>query len=728
MNSNMKMHLLGFSSVLLLSAATAFAAPEQDSAANESVEQQQKSLLEKLDSLNDAVLGLRVNGSAKAGVLTSMASSDQFSSQSPTQETQAFTDVNLILTAHPSSETQVRVEARLHKDWQSAYEENNNPIIGHWFSYNGLILDKHLAFNLGYMRVGYTPYTLYTPQPNFLQEPEVFASARVEAMSKRNLDTTSRRLLQGLNVDFHSGEFGALDDIHVQATGARLRNIAKKNDQLFFDFDWSDRYMYGGRFGVEAYGARLGANFVNVFDRELSFLSHDLDLGDTVILDDNKVFTGELGFNTKKILPDLPIVLGFDAEYAMSWWDADLYRSSKKTYSKYTIVKGTIPDEDGVLDSIAYVKESQLSTNETVSEHFLDDDGSAFYVEPYIQASLGGLNLQLRGRYLQNDEKFWSELASASNFNGNTVILNANGVYSDDVYSNLVSTFGMSSLENLYYQVYNSNPLNVTNLLSSATANALSQDNSESPNMYARVYNNYKNAHFYRNGYSADTKKRLEVSEILNLMDGSMDMALPYGLATPDRKGFAVAFDGDWSSEVTVNGRFARYNWDAADDVFTEYAVGAGIRLDKLLSVVGEILGNADHENRTLIQGSFTHAEEDNYYKRKSDRIMAGVTSDNIIGPFGFQFGIETFKMEYGVPLFVTESAAITKTEEMLLRVGPRIKIAPASYLSVQYGLLTDKVSFYRMGLAEDGVTSVAVPDEFSIDKNVIMADVTVTF
>ena len=242
MNSNMKMHLLGFSSVLLLSAATAFAAPEQDSA-TEGVEQQQKSLLEKLDSLNDAVLGLRVNGSAKAGVLTSMASSDQFSSESPTQETQAFTDVNLILTARPSSETQVRVEARLHKDWQSAYEENNNPIIGHWFSYDGLILDKHLAFNLGYMRVGYTPYTLYTPQPNLLQEPEVFASARAEAMSKRNLDTTSRRLLQGLNVDFHSGNLGALDDIHVQATGARLRNIAKKNDQLFFDFDWSDRYI-----------------------------------------------------------------------------------------------------------------------------------------------------------------------------------------------------------------------------------------------------------------------------------------------------------------------------------------------------------------------------------------------------------------------------------------------------------------------------------------------------
>lgn len=728
MNSNMKMHLFGFSSVLLLSAATAFAAPEQDSAANESVGQQQKSLLEKLDSLNDAVLGLRVNGSAKAGVLTSMASSDQFSSQSPTQETQAFTDVNLILTARPSSETQVRVEARLHKDWQSAYEENNNPIIGHWFSYDGLIFDKRLAFNLGYMRVGYTPYTLYTPQPNLLQEPEIFAAARAEAMSKRNLDTTSRRLLQGLNADFHSGSLGVLDDVHAQITGARLRNIAKKNDQVFFDFDWSDRYLYGGRLGVEAYGARLGVNFVNVFDRELSFLAHDLDLGDSVILDDNKVFTGEFGFNTAKILPDLPVVLGFDAEVALSWWDANLYHSAKKSYSEYVIQKGLVPNEDGVLDSIAYVKEIQKNSNETVSENFMDDNGMAFYVEPYVKANFGDLNLQLRGRYLQNDKKFWSEMASASNFDGNTVILNANGLYSDSVYTSLVSAFGMSSLENLYYQVYNSNPLNLTNLLTSATANVLTAENDESPYMYSRVYNNYKNAHFYRNAYSADTKKRLEASEILNLMDGSMDMALPYGLATPDRKGFAVSFDGDWCSMVTLNGRFARYNWDAVDDVFLEYAVGVGIRLDELFPVLDQVLGNADNENRTLIQASYAHAEEDNYFKRKTDRIMAGVTSDNIIGPVGLQFGVETFSMEYGNHLQVSESAAITKTEEMLLRVGPRIKIAPASYLSVQYGLLTDKISFERIGVAEDGLTPVVTPDEFSIDKNVIMADVTVTF
>ena len=64
MSFNMKMRSIGLTSALLLSAATAFAA-EQDT-----VVQQQKSLLEKLDSLNAAVLGLKLNGSAKAGGAT----------------------------------------------------------------------------------------------------------------------------------------------------------------------------------------------------------------------------------------------------------------------------------------------------------------------------------------------------------------------------------------------------------------------------------------------------------------------------------------------------------------------------------------------------------------------------------------------------------------------------------------------------------------------------------
>lgn len=718
MKSNMKMHLLGFSSMLLLSAATAFASSE------DSLVVQQKSLFEKLDSLNDAVLGLRVNGSAKAGILTSMAKSDQFADNSPTQESQAYTTVNLVFTARPSSETEVRVEARLHKDWQSAYEENNNPIIGHWFSYDGLILNKHLAFNLGYMRVGYTPYTLYTPQPNLLQEPEIFAAARSEAMALRNLDTTSRRLLQGVNADYHSGEVGFLDDIQAQATGARLRNIAKKSDQVFFDFDWSDRYLFGGRLGVEAYGARLGVNYTNVFDRRLSTHALYID-GDTIAFEDNSVLSAEFAFDSQKLLSDLPVTFGLNGEVAFSTWKTDKEYPQKIKAKAYYSVSGSIIDADGNAEDIVYVKVFDKDSLIWRQENIADENGVGFYVEPFVQGSLGAFHFDLNGRYLQNDKKFWSEMASAPAYRGNSVILNANGLYADSTYIGLVSAFGMSSLENLYFQVYNSNPMNASNLLTSASDNILSSSNGESSYMYTRLYNNYKNVHLYRNGYNASTIKKLELNDAMFLMDGSLDMALPMGIATPDRKGFSVAFDGDWNSAISLNIRFAQYNQDVIDNKYTQYAVGAGIRLDQVLNHfdVRDIFGD---EDKALIQLSYAHSEENAYLQRKSDRIMGGISA-GIWGPIGVLAGVEQFTLEYGVGLSVTTSAQITKVEEMLLRVGPRIKIAPASYLSLQYGLLTDKVSFNRVGTAEDR-TEITVGDEFSIDKNVIMADVTVSF
>jgi hypothetical protein len=88
------------------------------------------------------------------------------------------------------------------------------------------------------MRVGYTPLTISTPQPDLLQEPEILASHRVEALARRNLDTTDRRLLHGLNAEYNSGKIGVVDNVSMQITGARLRNVAKKTDQVFFDFDF----------------------------------------------------------------------------------------------------------------------------------------------------------------------------------------------------------------------------------------------------------------------------------------------------------------------------------------------------------------------------------------------------------------------------------------------------------------------------------------------------------
>ena len=741
---------ISLTSAILFAAASAFAE-------GESIEQQQTSLLQKLDSLNAAVLGLKLNGTLKAGGLTSMAKSDDFTDNSPTQENQGYTDANLVLTARPSSETQVTIQLRLHKDWQSAFDENNNPVIGHWFSYDGSILNKHLDFNLGYMRVGYTPYTLYTPQQTLLQEPEIFAQKRVEALALRNLDTTSRRLMQGLNVDYHSGNVGPFSDIHAQATGARMRNAAKKTDQVFFDFDYSDRYFYGLRLGADAFGAHLGVNYTDVFDRTKSRESRRLDLADTVYYEDNSVFSGEFGFDSKDLLQNSAFGFGLNGEFAMSKWKLSrdyVQNTTQKGYELNEFINVMDPvltsDPNRHDTSFIYIKVNEKAKYQELSEDLSDESGVAFYVEPFAKINVADIEGTLKVKYLQNDKKFWSEMASSPVYRGGTTVLNENALYKNGSGA-MIDQFGMASLENMYFSVYNSNPLYAGNLMTSNSKNALT-DEAESGNMYYRLYNNYKNAHFYRNGYNADVLKKSEVADqALLLIDPSNDMGLPMGIATPDRKGITANLDLSWKDAVELNVLFSMITAGASEtgeidangllvtkeDKITRYAAGLGVD-------VGRVAGL---DRKIKIQGSYDHSEEDQSYKRKNDRIMAGLNVD-VIGPLSFLAGYQMATREFGNEnLFM-----IRKAEESLLLVGPRVKIAPNSYLSIQYGLLTDKISYSTietqvsnkpvldanglptvdpttgMPVLEEVSENVTVNKTLSIDKNIIAADVTVNF
>jgi hypothetical protein len=199
-------------------------------------------------------------------------------------------------------------------------------------------------------------------------------------------------------------------------------------------------------------------------------------------------------------------------------------------------------------------------------------------------------------------------------------------------------------------------------------------------------------------------------------MDPANDMALPMGVATPDRKGLNVNLDLNWNSAVELNaifGMISTVSSDVEEIKYTRY--GAGLGVD-----VGRIVGL---DRKIKIQGSYDHSEEDKGFQRKNDRIMAGLNVD-VIGPVALLAGYQMSTREFGVVFPVSEFAAINKAEESLLLVGPRVKISPNSYLSVQYGMLTDKVTF----LGFDAATAAYANQELSIDKNVIIADVTVNF
>jgi hypothetical protein len=627
----------------------------------------------------------------------------------------------------------IDVQLRLHKDWQSAYDENNNPVIGHWFSYDGTILNKHVDFNLGYMRVGYTPLTINTPQTEILQEPEIFAEKRREALAQRNLDTTSRRLLHGLNVAYQSGSVGVVDNITAQLTGARLRNTAKKLDQVFFDFDFSDRYLLGARAGVEAYGAHLGLNYVNVFDRKQTRRSRDIADEDTIKYDKNMVFSADLSFDSKKVLPALPVTFGLNGEFAMSSWNVEREYKTKGKKRSYRVGQATAADGK----QFAYVKSSLDSDPTVVIEDYMDMDGTSFYADLFAKGNISDVDFKVSAGYFQTDSNFWSELASSPVYQGRSTILNTGALYVDTSYADLVlGTFGASSLENLYFSVYNSTTLQATNLMTMGGSNALSKGVGESPYLFTRLDNNYKNGHFYRNGYTGNIAKRLELDPLM-VLDPSVGLALPLGLATPDRKGINAKVDVNWADKVFFNARVNLVtqgsvpglddagNVTTVENKFTEFAVGLGLDAGNL----------AQLDRKILVQGSLAKGKEDAYLKRETTRLVAGVTAD-VWGPISLLAGFQMYEKKFGdngygivsetEEGYSTVLASVTKTTEMLIMGGVRVKLAPISYLTIQYGMLQNDLDFSVPVLGPAGLSLVG--KNISINKNVILADVTVNF
>ena len=394
---------------------------------------------------------------------------------------------------------------------------------------------------------------------------------------------------------------------------------------------------------------------------------------------------------------------------AKSNWEVERDLYTEDEVVEYQLVKGKVYAVDGSSDSLVYLSPEKVSKVGVKNEKYAKLHGGSFYVEPYVDGNIAGIEFDLKGQYIQVDDDFWSEMASTPTYRGGATVLNSNAFYRSASDSVLMANFGSSSLENLYFSVYNSNTLNATNLMTSGKKNVIG-NTSESNYMYTRLYNNYKNAHFYRNGYSAAVLKRLEMGELLSLLDPTVDMAQPYGLATPDRKGFTLALDLKWNDAVSVNGRFKQLEQEKTvekTNTYTEMAGGLGVDFGVLFNL----------DRHLVLQGSYAYSEEDEFLKRNAGRIIAGATLD-VWGPFAVLAGYQAYERHFGKGVGLSEGLVIKKSTESLLLGGLRMKIPPLSYVSLQYGMLNNELGYNWKGSK----------NTVSIDKNVIVADVTVNF
>jgi len=643
----------------------------------------QKEVLLALDSIEENVIGFALNGRAKGGVLSSVLSSKDLPNEESFSEYSAFTDFLLSVSVRPSNETKASFDLRFHKDWQSAYREGNNVPIIRWWSYDGNILDKKLKFNLGTMRIAYTPLTIYLPEPDLIMEPEIFSNLKKEAMEERYLDGTNRRLLQGLNVEYGTS-VGVFDNILLQGTILRLRKTPNSTDRQYFDFDVNkERFSTAARIGIETFGFSLGVADVYTFNRfgsSIKELSEDYEK--------NNVLSFELGYNSKKLLSG-PINFGIGAEYALSNWKHYKYGEVKVSDSTLKIRDdiNSLPSHTSAggneKNGYPYYEITERTIYKLSKIQSLDSKG-ALLANAFATFDQNPFEAKLSGHFLKVDKDFEAELAASPAYLPNLPILNSNVLLGD-----ALGQFRMNSLENMYYSLYYSLPLNAITMISMEGV---------TPQEVIGGYNNYKFTQYHRNAYTQQTYTRLERNNISSRLDPAVNMALPYGYATPDRKGGDADLSFAWNKSVNVRGVFGKYSSDEGSD-YTR--VGGGLEID-----VARLAGLS---NALVISGSYEqNKKEEGFYNPQINRIIAGAKI-GIWGELSLVGGFQQLSMEFKAPY-----GGVDKTGEILAIGGPQIKISERAEFSLQGGLLSNTIE-------GNGI-------KFSFDKYIASGIVTVEF
>jgi hypothetical protein len=672
----------------------------------------QETVISALDSIEENVIGFALNGSAKAGALGSILDSKALSGDENASEYSAFTDFTLGISIRPSNETKATFDLSFHKDWQSSYREGNNSPIIRWWSYDGNILNKKLKFNLGTMRIAYTPLTIYLPEPDIIMEPEIFSNLKKDAMEERYLDGTNRRLLQGLNVEYGISA-GMFDKIFLQGTIMRLRKVADGTDRIFFDFDPNkDRFSTAARIGVETFGFSLGVNDVYTFNRYSSSLKN-IRTDSIVDYEKNNVLSFELNYSSKKLFSG-PMSFGIGAEYALSNWNHSQHE--RMPMDVETVLDFTTIDEipsiampSGKANYYPYYKTAAAvnSYKYNLSEIEKLNNKAALLANAFVSYDENPFEAKLSGHFLNTNKDFEAELAASSAYLPNLPILN-----SDAALDYNLQQFRTGSLENMYYSLYYTLPFNATTIVNGRQGHVadiicIKGINSRAISLYqaACLDNNYKFAQYYRNAYTQQTYTRLERGGF-SFLDPSVNLALPNGYATPDRNGGDADLNFAWNKAIKVRGVFGMYSSEFAD--YTRF--GGGLEVD--------IARMAGLSKALVISGSYEqNKEEKGLYNPQIDRIMAGAKI-GIWRGLSLLGGFQQLSKEFKKPYEIVEDFDINKTSEALVIGGPQIKISEKANFILQSGMLSNSISF----------TADGVKDNVDLDKLIVSGMVTVEF
>jgi len=673
----------------LIFAAVAFAATD-------SIIAEQRMVLQNLQEMDISKPGVLLTGEFKSDVSSVMLEANEDKST----DINAATEANIEIQARPTAETRATVRFRIHQDWQKSREEGISPFLFHWISFDGKAWENRIDFNLGDMRVAYTPLTIFMPGLGLGNEPEIFAKRRKDIMAYSNLDGSDGRLLQGLNFSMRSGQLAFLDDIYLQVTGSRLRAQAKKYDQFALDIDNTDRFLIAGRGGVSLHGFSLDGAYVYTFSRKTAaenFIPQGVSgLGNLpYLLEDNGVLSATLGVKIADLAGLDGWKIDLSGEYADSWYQTWWFNAKNATEKRPKADTAKVI-ENGELRNVATIIYETIASKEYITENNGSLNSGAVHVLLELSPPKSLANALFKFRWVQNGKDFVSELSQSPEY-FSTSVLNASAI----------KDLRGGSLENLYFAVYSNEPLTQLSLLGRKDPSYIRGTLSANENLF----NNYKKSHFLRSGYTGNSltpAERMFLSP--DLLDPAINLSMPWGLATPDRSGFLLdielaLLDNKLSLNAKANMLAQNRVFESGEKAASYLDFGAGFSVE-----AGRFIGL---QKPLTVQAGFEKSTESDGYERSSQNSKAGLRwgiwrSISLLG------GFEMVKKDYGSAVRDGDGVVIPlRGTELLWLAGPEVKLSEGAFFNTQFGMLNNE---YKSVF------------NTKLNRNIITADVRVKF
>ena len=657
----------------------------------------QKALQAKADSAN-AKRGVEIGGSIRAVAQRSSFSTDQdvkSLNQMPNVEHNEFVSADLSFGFRPYESVRANVIMRLGGGMQEYFAAASKTIEAKWLNVEGNV-GKNFYWVIGDFRQAISPLSIYNPGIDIMYEPTIFARKRHMAQKEQLLEGDKRNL-QGVNLQFRQEIDPMIGELRVEAFLARVNRVSVldlsgaegnilPNDTIAGASLASntDKWLVGGNIELLPMqkNVYVGVTPMLIFDNEKSksyVYKHPYNWGSEAFeydvyerMDSNPyedipqntlVFSGRVGADVAGILKNKNLTLDFVGEYAMS---INKIKKPAKT------------DETG---TNVLVPESEESVNGSA---ILATLNAGYKVDSSWSA---GVTIDV----VMNDEKWFNNMAQSPSFFAQRIL-------NSDKDGNTVKYGVNSPLYSTFDALYNYSP---------KFAPAPRSLGTDGEKLKAGQTESYNIAVYNKNSWGSNVYSIAQLELINKMMDPALQLALPNGLATANRKGIRALVKGDWEGKIEAQALVSLFNQvkpesDLVDKVsYKEFGGGAKFDIAKLTgySKSAEFSGSIKHSENEISMKAGEAA------KITSNFINVG-TSVQFLPRLGFTAGFQMINTDYGV-LADPYSKAVgvdvphMKSKQMHVMGGFDYSVAQNAWLSLNIGLITVQNDYNTSSLAD---------------------------